>query len=81
MTGRAQTLSQGNRLFLSARSTYAGLYAQDAWTISQRLTINAGLRWEPYLPVVEENGQFSHFDVNQFRTGVRSTVYPMRRPA
>jgi hypothetical protein len=75
MTGRAQTLSQGNRLFLQARSSYAGLYAQDAWTISQRLTINAGLRWEPYLPVVEENGQFSHFDVNQFRTGVRSTVY------
>ena len=75
MIGRAQTFAQGNRLVLNASSNYAGLYAQDAWTINQRLTINAGLRWEPYLPVVEDNGQFSHFDLNQFRSGVRSTVY------
>jgi hypothetical protein len=75
MIGRAQTFAQGNRIFIHDRSTYAGLYAQDAWTLAQRLTINAGLRWEPYLPFVEENGQFSHFDFDQFRSGVRSTVY------
>jgi hypothetical protein len=75
MIGRAQTFSQGNRIFIHDRSTYVGLYAQDAWTLRSRLTLNAGLRWEPYLPFVEENGQFSHFDVEQFRSGVRSAVY------
>ena len=75
MIGRAQTFAQGNRIFIHDRSTYVGLYAQDAWTLAQRLTINAGLRWEPYLPFVELNGQFSHFDVEQWRNGVRSTVY------
>ena len=75
MIGRAQTFSQGNRIFIHDRSTYVGLYAQDAWTLASRLTVNAGLRWEPYLPFVEENGQFSHFDMEQWRSGVRSTVY------
>jgi hypothetical protein len=40
-----------------------------------KLTVNAGLRWEPYLPFVEENGQFSHFDLEQWRSGVRSSIY------
>jgi hypothetical protein len=56
MVGRAQTFSQGNRIFIKDRSSYVGLYAQDAWTLKTRLTVNAGLRWEPYLPFVEENG-------------------------
>jgi len=59
MIGRAQTFAQGNRIFIHDRSTYVGLYAQDAGPLAQRLTINAGLRWEPYLPFVELNGQFS----------------------
>ena len=75
MIGRAQTFSQGNRIFIHDRSSYVGLYAQDAWTLTPRLTVNAGLRWEPYLPFVEENGQFSHFDLAQWQAGVRSTVY------
>ena len=57
------------------RSTYFGSYVQDAWRAASRLTINAGLRWEPYLPYTEELGQFSHFDLEQWRSGVRSTVY------
>ena len=75
MIGRAQTFAQGNRIFLHDHSSYAGLYAQDAWTLTPRLTVNAGLRWEPYLPFVEDNGQFSHFDLAQWQSGVRSTVY------
>jgi len=75
MIGRAQTFAQGNRIFIKDRSSYVGLYAQDAWTLTPRLTVNAGLRWEPYLPFVEENGQFSHFDLAQWQSGVRSTVY------
>jgi hypothetical protein len=75
MTGRAQTFAQGNRYFLRDRSTYVGLYAQDAWTLHPRLTLNAGVRWEPYFPFIEQNSQFSHFDLAQWQAGIRSTVF------
>jgi hypothetical protein len=44
--------------------------------VAPRLTINAGLRWEPYLPMFEDGSStFSHFDLNQWHSGVRSKVY------
>jgi hypothetical protein len=75
LVGRAATLGQGMRFFLKEHDNYVGAYVQDAWTVGSRLTINAGLRWEPYLPFVEERGQFNHFDLEQWRQGVRSTIY------
>jgi len=75
LLGRPNTLQQGMVYRLYDRSTYFGSYIQDAWRASSRLTINAGLRWEPYLPFTEELGQFSHFDLEQWRSDVRSTVY------
>jgi hypothetical protein len=75
LLGRPNTLQQGMVYRLYDRSTYFGSYIQDAWRASSRLTINAGLRWEPYLPFTEELGQFSHFDLEQWGSGVRSTVY------
>src|SRR5207247_9441719 len=31
---------------IPSRSSYLALYAEDDWRITDRLTINAGLRWE-----------------------------------
>ncbi len=46
----------------AARQDYVGLYGQDRWSIGQRLTINAGARWEQYHqyvnPVTKSQGQF-----------------------
>jgi hypothetical protein len=43
--------------------------------VSDRITLNLGLRWEPYLPFTNPLQQFNHFDMERFRAGVRSTVY------
>jgi hypothetical protein len=56
--------------------TYFGLYAQDTWTASPRVTLNYGLRWEPYLPHSLRDGNIYNFDYDRFRQGIKSTVFP-----
>src|SRR6185436_17070828 len=47
-------------------------YFQDDIRLTSRLTINAGLRWDMYVPWVEENNQQSNFDVSTGRFVVAS---------
>src|SRR5262249_37601127 len=75
LLGRTNTLQQGMAYQFHERSQYIGLYAQDAWRLARRLTINAGLRWDPYLPFVNSDQTFSHFSFEQWNSGVRSSVY------
>lgn len=43
----------------SYRNYYAGLYANDSWQISQKLTLNYGVRWELPFPEVERYDRFT----------------------
>jgi hypothetical protein len=45
-----------------AQALQTGLYAQDEWQISDRLTFNFGLRWELLPPFVENIGDLGSFD-------------------
>ncbi|HET7697446.1 MAG TPA: carboxypeptidase regulatory-like domain-containing protein [Vicinamibacterales bacterium] len=39
------------------RSSYTGVFVQEDWRLSNRLTLNAGLRWEYEAPVTETKNQ------------------------
>jgi hypothetical protein len=76
MLGQPSLLTQAGGPSLGyQRMNYVGLYVQDAWRISSRLTINGGLRWDPYLPVSTKYGWTSHFDPALFAQGFHSAQY------
>jgi hypothetical protein len=45
---------------------------QDAWKASSKLTLNYGLRWEPYFPLTNDDDQVLIFDPARFAANQRS---------
>jgi hypothetical protein len=75
LLGKTQTMTQGTPNTTFTYKWYYGLYAQDTWKISRRVTANVGLRWEPFLPQGINNGAVYDFDIDRFNAGVKSTVF------
>jgi hypothetical protein len=76
MIGAVNSFVQGNPVYDYDHNDYIGLYAQDNWKVRANLSLNAGLRWEPFLPIKNTYGWTSHFDRAAFDAGRRSTTYP-----
>ncbi|MBZ5568429.1 MAG: TonB-dependent receptor [Acidobacteriia bacterium] len=76
MLGFPSNFAQGNPEAENWRYTYWGLYAQDNVKLRSNLTLNIGVRWEPYLPSTDIMKRGSHFDYAAFAAGTRSTVFP-----
>ena len=75
MVGRVTSVEHGGLGKLPVNSWYVGGYAQDSWRVSSRVTINGGVRWEPFFGQNVENGVISVFDMENFQQGVKSTVF------
>jgi hypothetical protein len=75
VAGQLDSFLQGvpNTLFVT--KWYVGLYGQDTWKLSKRLTATMGLRWEPFLPQNVNNGAIYSFSLAALEAGTKSTVF------
>jgi hypothetical protein len=75
MVGRPVTFAQGTVYGFYTRQFYDALYVQDNWKITPRLTLNYGVRWEPYLAPYNNRGENEHFDSARFAQNLHSSVF------
>jgi hypothetical protein len=54
---------------------YIATYIADTWRVSPRLTLNAGVRWEPFGPQVVRDGEAVIFSEERYRNNVRSKKF------
>ena len=62
-------------LNMNQKKWYLGSYLRDTWRLSPRLTLNIGLRYEPFLPPEATNGAVYNFNVADMIAGKKSIVY------
>jgi hypothetical protein len=70
--GAANSVFQNTPLFSEQYKYTPFLYFQDDWRATNKLTLNLGLRWEPYITTRD---RFGHDGA--FRPGEQSIVYPL----
>jgi hypothetical protein len=75
LLGRARSMQQASPLDTDQRYTVLGFFAQDAWKIHSRVTINIGLRYEIFPAWEERYGK-----ITSFVAGAQSTRFPHAPP-
>jgi hypothetical protein len=73
--GKASSWTMGTPAPQHKRDKKVGLYAADTWKLNQKLTLNLGLRWEPFFPMIHLDGSSMHFDADAMRNGIKTTRF------
>jgi hypothetical protein len=71
MLGSVSSFNQGGGLYLNFTGINWSTFVQDDWKATPRLTISAGMRWDPFFPYTDSEGR-----VACFQPGSQSTRFP-----
>jgi hypothetical protein len=80
LLGYQHTFSQTSGNFSDSRENPMGLYGNDKWKLSPRLTLDYGLRWEPQQVMKEIYGRIEQFFPAANLAGVHSSIVPSAPP-
>lgn len=81
MLGKPSAFSQINTLYNSLFRNLWGLYIQDNFKATRRLSVSLGVRWNPFVPFTDHAArQISQFNDAAYRQGVRSQRFPTLPP-
>lgn len=73
--GTTYAFSQSAAQKNAYRQTIFGAFAQDTIHLTNRITINAGVRWEPNFFQQDQKGRGTNFSLDNLKSGTVSTVY------
>lgn len=72
--GYESTFFEDNGRKAYLRENRPALYLEDDWKVSHKLTLNLGVRWDPWLPPIDKNGTLVGF--NLANPNFQSTIAP-----
>ena len=75
MLGLMSAFSQSNGEMEFRRLHYQGFYAADTYRLTRRLTLNYGVRWEPFTPMTDLNDRSMQFRPDAYANGIKSSRY------
>ncbi|MDP9049903.1 MAG: hypothetical protein M3O31_04155, partial [Acidobacteriota bacterium] len=73
--GFMSSFGQGNFELVNDRNHFPGLYAQDSWKITRRLTLNYGVRWEEFAPWHNKVGSQTAFSPAKYAANATTTQF------
>lgn len=74
--GQLDSFDQGTGEYKDYKVFYASAFLQDDYKVSDRVTLNLGVRYEHSPPWHEVVGRIMHWSVEDYNNNVRSTVFP-----
>jgi hypothetical protein len=75
MLGKLRTFRQSSGEYKDNHLDTFSLHAQDDVKLSRRLTVNVGLRYDPFVPWREARGRVEQFRPDAYARGERSQVF------
>ena len=81
MFGKPSAFTQISPLYNNLIRNLYGVYIQDDFRVNNRLTLNLGVRWNPFVPFTDvPANQISQFNDEAYRQGVVSQRFPNLPP-
>ncbi len=78
--GYLNSFTQGYGEYKNNRNNFWDFYVNDSFHATPRLTLNYGLRYEPYNPWREIKGRVEQFRISNFNAGTHSQQFPNAPP-